>query len=100
MIYALWEFTVEPEHRAAFEGVYGSDGAWAKLFRRDPSYRETILVKDNAQSGRYLTIDVWEDRDAYLRFKDRFASDYQTIDEECEKLTSAERQIGVFERLP
>lgn len=100
MIYVLWEFIVEPDQRDAFESAYAGDGAWARLFRADPAYRETILIKDNADSRRYMTIDVWEDKDSYLRFKDRFASDYQTIDKECEKLTSAERHIGIFERLP
>jgi len=64
-----------------------------------PRIAKPVLIKDNVQSGRYVTIDVWEDKDSYLRFKDRFADDYQTVDKECEKLTSAERQIGVFERL-
>jgi hypothetical protein len=100
VIYVVWEFILVTECRTEFETAYGTEGVWARLFRRDPAYRETILVKDNAQSGRYLTIDVWEDKDSYLRFKDRFAHDYQQIDKECERLTSAERQIGVFERLP
>jgi len=100
VIYVLWEFTVSQNRLTDFERVYRSDGVWARLSRRDPAYRDTILIKDNAQSGRYLTIDVWEDRDSYLRFKDRFADDYKRIDKECEKLTSAERQIGIFERLP
>ena len=100
MIYIFWEFTVPQSHLGAFETAYSSEGIWARLFRRDPAYCETILVKDPAQSGRYLTIDVWEDKDSYLRFKDRFADDYQKIDRECERLTSGERQIGIFERLP
>ena len=99
MIYVLWEFTVPQSHLDAFELAYDRHGIWAQLFRRDSAYRETILIKDNGQSGRYLTIDVWDDKNSYLRFKDRFADDYQTIDKKCEKLTNAERQIGVFERL-
>lgn len=99
MTYILWEFTVRESQLASFERAYGGDGVWARLFRRDPAYRETILIRDNTQSGRYLTIDVWEDKDSYLRFKDRFADDYERIDQECEELTSSERQIGIFERL-
>jgi len=99
MIYILWEFTVAPERVAAFEGAYGGHGVWARLFRRDPGYRETVLVKDQDRPDRYLTIDVWEDRDSYLRFKDRFAGDYKIIDKECEQLTGGERHIGIFERL-
>jgi hypothetical protein len=86
-------------HIAAFETAYGDNGIWVRLFQRDPAYRETILIKDNSQLGRYLTIDMWEDKDSYLRFKDRFANDYATINKECESLTGTERQIGIFERL-
>jgi quinol monooxygenase YgiN len=99
MIYVLWEFTVSPEHRSQFEITYKSDGIWAELFRRDPAYRETILIKDQEQAGRYLTVDVWEDRESYLNFKHQFADQYSKIDEECEKLTSGERLVGIFEQV-
>lgn len=100
MIYVLWGFTVTRELQAAFEQAYGSDGVWAELFRRDSAYRETKLLRDGENAGRYLTMDVWEDKNSYLSFKDRFADDYRQIDEECEKLTSAERLIGIFEEAP
>ena len=99
MIYVLWEFTVRAQQSAEFERAYKSDGRWAQLFRRDPAYRETILVKDSKQTERYLTIDVWEDRDSYQRFKERFAAEYHQTDQECEKLTSGERIIGIFEKV-
>ena len=97
MIYILWEFTVSAEQSPLFENAYKADGVWAQLFRRDPRYRETILIRDSEKSARYLTIDVWEDRNSYLSFKERFAGDYRKIDEECEKLTLSERLIGIFE---
>ena len=100
MIYVLWEFTVATEHLRTFEVAYRGDGTWAQFFRRDSAYLETILIKDTAQPGRYLTIDVWQDREAYLRFKDRFAHDYQIIDQQFESLTASERQIGIFEAIP
>lgn len=100
MIYVVWEFTVRAEERSAFENAYKADGVWAQLFRLDPAYRETILIRDSEQSGRYLTIDVWEDRNSYLSFKERFAGDYRKIDEDCEKLTLSEHLIGIFEDVP
>jgi quinol monooxygenase YgiN len=99
MIYIVWEFTVNAETQATFESAYKSDGLWAQLFRRDCAYHQTILIRDTEQSGRYLTIDVWEDRDSYLSFKDRFAANYHKIDQECERLTLSERLIGIFEAL-
>jgi len=100
MIYVLWEFTVLPEQYSAFEIKYKRDGIWAQLFRQDSAYRETILIKDHKQTGRYLTLDVWEDADSYLSFKNHFADQYNKIDEECGKLTSAEQLIGIFEQIP
>lgn len=97
MIYIVWEFTTSPELHVDFETAYGPDGVWAQLFRRDRAYRQTLLLKQSEPAGRYLTIDVWEDRDSYLNFKDRNASDYYSIDQACERLTTSERQIGIFE---
>ena len=99
MTYILWEFTVNAEQQADFDLAYCPDGVWAQLFRRDSAYKQTILIRDHAQSGRYLTIDVWEDKASYLSFKDRFARDYNQIDENCEKLTASERLIGIFEAI-
>jgi len=99
VIHVIWEFTVSASHQAAFEAAYKSDGVWAQLFRRDPAYRKTILIKSYDQSRCYLTIDVWEDRESYAGFKDRFADEYRKIDEECDALTESERLIGIFSQV-
>jgi len=41
MFVALWEFEVKPGCEERFEMVYGPDGDWAKLFRRNSHYHET-----------------------------------------------------------
>jgi hypothetical protein len=41
---------------------------------------------------------VWEDRESYESFQERFADDYEKSDAECERLKK-ERRIGLFERL-
>ena len=99
MIHVIWEFTVSASHQAAFETAYNSDGLWAELFGRDPAYRKTILIQDYEQARRYLTVDVWEDRESYARFKDLFAAEYRKIDEECAALTESERLIGIFSQV-
>ncbi len=99
MTSVIWEFTVSAENRQSFESAYDGNGVWAQLFRRDPAYRETILLRDDAEAGRYFTIDVWEDKDSYTKFQEHFADEYKKIDAECERLTQSERRIGLFERL-
>ena len=92
----LWEFEVSPELVADFEQYYGAVGAWAQLFRRSPDYIETLLLKDRAVPGRYLTVDRWRSEEAYLAFKSTFATQYAQLDSECEQLTVGERSLGAF----
>jgi heme-degrading monooxygenase HmoA len=93
---ALWEFEVKPGSEEKFGEVYGADGAWAKLFARDEAYRGTQLVKDVARERVYLTVDFWETREAYERFKRENAAEYERIDKECEGMTVRENKIGEF----
>ena len=94
MFVAAWRFTTAD--REAFEAHYGPDGTWAQLFRRDPSYVRTDLLRDE---GSYLTLDWWESRAAYERFRETYAADYAEIDRRCESVTSGEEKIGEFEML-
>jgi len=95
---ALWEFEVKPGDEEKFEKVYGADGAWAKLFLQDPQYRGTRLVKDVERDRVYLTLDFWETRDAYEKFKEENAAEYERIDRECEGMTVREVKIGEYSR--
>ena len=79
-----------------FEKVYGADGAWAKLFARDAAYRETRLVRDVERERVYLTLDFWETREAYEKFKEMHAEEYDRMDRECEGMTLQEKVIGEF----
>jgi quinol monooxygenase YgiN len=99
MIHILWDFEVSADNRAEFEAAYSSDGVWAKLFRHDPAYSETILIRDHESVGRYLTVDVWQDEASYTAFKEKFAEEYHATDHDCEALTQSERLIGIFERV-
>lgn len=95
----LWEFEVSPESVADFEQRYGPAGAWVQLFRRSPDYIETLLLRDSAVPGRYLTVDRWRSEQAYLAFKSTFATQYAQLDSECEQLTVSERSLGAFSEL-
>ena len=96
MFLALWEFEVKPGSEEKFEEVYGADGAWAKLFARDEAYRGTRLVKDAERERVYLTLDFWETREAYEKFKKENAVEYERIDKECEGMTVREMKVGEF----
>jgi quinol monooxygenase YgiN len=97
MIHAIWEFRVSPEYVAEYERNYGSNGTWAQLFRRSPAYRGTELLRDNDDPLRYVTIDKWEDLAPYKAMRGR--EDYKELDVHCERLTTSDRLIGIFEVL-
>ena len=79
-----------------FEAIYGPSGDWAVLFRKDPAYLETTLVRESTLGRRYMTLDFWTSGDAYQAFRKKFADQYKAIDARCEILTESEREIGWF----
>lgn len=99
MIYVLWQFKPRRGKREEFERVYASDGAWAKLFRHDPAYRETRLLRETQRKDVYLCMDIWNDLKSYEAFKQLHRADYDQLDRECEALTDEEIAIGIFEEL-
>jgi hypothetical protein len=99
MFLALWEFDVKPGCDEPFESVYGPEGDWAQLFRRDSAYQRTLLLRDPLRSHTYVTCDFWESRKAYESFRQNNLEAYLALDKICEELTVAERKIGAFERL-
>jgi hypothetical protein len=94
---ALWEFEVKPGCEEKFVKVYGVEGAWAKLFARDVAYRGTRLAKDVERERVYLTLDSWESRDKYEKFRRENAVEYERIDKECEGMTVQEKKLGEFD---
>ena len=96
MFVAPWEFEVKPGCEEKFEKVYGAHGAWARLFAQDASYRGTRLVRDVEGERVYLTLDFWETREAYEKFKKENAAEYGRIDRECEGMTAREVRIGEY----
>ena len=97
MVHIVWEFRVPAEMRVEFERHYNSSGTWAQFFRCDPAYRGTTLLRDSKDSGRYLTVDVWDSLAAYEAFKQKHHDEYLRLDQSFERLTAEECSIGVFE---
>ena len=97
MFVVLWEFEVKPGCEDRFERVYGPDGDWASLFRRDAHYVRTDLLRDLSRRGVYLTADYWRSRAGYEAFLAENHSEYQSLDAANEHLAATERKIGTFE---
>jgi heme-degrading monooxygenase HmoA len=92
----IWAFEVPQEAETAFCRHYGADGSWVQLFRQAPGYIETLLLRDRAQRGRFLTIDRWQSESAYDAFRKNFAVQYAELDRRCAELSRAEVALGTF----
>jgi heme-degrading monooxygenase HmoA len=85
MVEILWEFEVRAEAVAQFEEAYGAEGVWAQLFRAEPGYRGTTLLRDTERPRRYVTIDRWDSLEQYLAMHERTRERY-----------ASERPLGTF----
>ena len=99
MFVALWEFEVKPGCEKRFLRVYGPEGDWAKLFRKDANYQETRLLHDSENPAIFLTLDFWASGMAYEKFMASHAAEYERLDAGGKKLTLRERKIGSFEEV-
>lgn len=95
----VWEFQVHPEHKADFEACYGLRGEWVRLFRRHPAYIQTVLLRDQSDPLRFLTVDSWKSREHYLAFHEEFREEIEDLDARCAAFTKNEQSLGEFEIL-
>lgn len=93
----LWEFRVRPEQLAAFEAAYGPAGDWVRLFRTDPAYLGTALLRDREDPFRFITVDHWATREAYRAFRERRRAEFEALDARCAGFTASERHLGDFD---
>ena len=96
MFVVVWQFEIAEEKLPAFEAAYGSEGAWARLFRTSPDYLGTELLRDAYIPGNYLTIDRWASEEAFRAFRKDHDAEYETVDRACDALTSRETRIGAY----
>ena len=97
MFLAAWESEVKPGCEKRFLKVYGPEGDWAKLFRKDANYQQTRLWHDPEHPAIFLTLDFWASRQAYETFMATHAAEYEELDAAGEELTLRERKIAWFE---
>lgn len=93
----IWQLRAKPGLEREFEKVYGPGGDWALLFQKAEGYLGTELFRETERSGTYVTIDRWNSRAAFQAFRDRWLSEYETLDAQCESLTEQETSLGWFE---
>ncbi len=93
----VWKFQVKPGREAEFERVYGPEGEWAKFFGADSKFRGTVLLRDTARAGSYVTIDTWESRAAYDTFVAWNRAAYAALDRRSAELTEEETAIAAGE---
>jgi 8-oxo-dGTP pyrophosphatase MutT (NUDIX family) len=96
----VWEFRVRAGREIEFEAAYGPEGDWARLFRRDPAYLGTELLRDRSDRLRYLTIDHWASGAANDAFRERWRSEYEALDRRCDALTEHEEPLGRYDAAP
>jgi heme-degrading monooxygenase HmoA len=94
----IWEFCPWPGQEAVFIRAYGPDGIWVQLFQKEEGYIGTDLIQDLNNPRRFLTVDYWQSRAAYDRFRAHAVSDYEAIDRQCEGLNEKESALGAFAR--
>jgi heme-degrading monooxygenase HmoA len=89
----VWEYEVPLDRTGAFTTAYAADGPWGELFRRAGGFLGTELYRDSARPGRYLTIDRWQDEQAWQAFRTAFRPDYESLDAQLEGIAAVERPL-------
>ena len=94
MMIRVWEYDVPESSAAAFEQVYGADGAWAELFSSADGFAGTELFASLSRPGRYLTVDRFKDEASWRRFRTEHRDAYEKLDAESEGLTRGEWELA------
>ena len=91
----VWEFEVTPAHTAAFLAACGAEGAGCALFRVDPAWLGTSLLRDVARPQVFVTVDRWRTATAYAAVRTRTAATYARLDAHGEGWTRRETLLCV-----
>lgn len=97
MIEVYFRYRVHPAQARAFEHAYGPNGPWVALFKRHAGFVRTRLFRHNTDPNIYLTIDVWETKQAYDRFRSENADEYRRLDAQLSMLKLEEHLLGYYE---
>jgi heme-degrading monooxygenase HmoA len=93
LLVRMWRYEVVPGREAEFERAYGSAGDWARLFARSRGFRGTRLYRDVETPAAYLTVDLFEDHEAWARFLESHRDAYEDLDGRCSALTVSQNEL-------
>ena len=97
MFVRVWQFRVPSEKADEFRAVYGPDGDWAQLFRRETGFLGTELLHSATHPNIFLTIDRWDSVEAWAAFLRAWGDEYAALDRRCKSLIVSEGEIGNFQ---
>lgn len=97
MYVVIWQFRIRPGAEQSFLQGYGSEGAWAQLFRKAKGYRKTELARSVDDPRVFYTLDEWNSEAAFREFREAFRQQYEALDQSFAGLTEEERLVGAFE---
>ncbi len=93
----IWTYRVRAEHLQDFLHAYRPNGRWARLFREAPGYLRTELHRDREDPLRFITIDYWDSAESWALFRSRRATEFESLDTQCEQFTTQECELGRFD---
>src|SRR5580704_4776012 len=97
MIEVFFRYRVHPAQARAFEHAYGQTGPWVALFGRHEGFIRTRLFRQKTDPHVYLTIDVWDSKELYDRFRSENAEEYRRLDAQLSMLKLEEHLLGYYE---
>jgi heme-degrading monooxygenase HmoA len=97
MFARIWQFRVPSEKVDEFRALYGLDGEWTKLFRREAGFLGTELLHSTTHPNIFLTIDRWDTVEAWTAFLRVWGEEYAALDRLCQSLIVSEGEIGTFQ---
>jgi heme-degrading monooxygenase HmoA len=97
MIEVLFRYRVHPAQVQAFEHAYGPAGPWVKLFSSGTGYQRTRLFRHKTEPFVYVTVDVWDSKPDYDRFRSEHADMYAMLDRNLHLLYLEEHLLGYYD---
>lgn len=98
MYQIIWRFRLRKGAERQFLAGYSANGRWAQLFRRAAGFEHTELARSVEDDRSFYTIDFWQSREAFEKFRVEFATQYEELDREFSNLTETEQYIGTVVR--